>query len=450
MTDTPETETGTALALFPKLNLPSVAGIAEEMNKSFGTMYTRIEAGIAELPTDMSVAANRDKVRSYAYSISRTKTGLDDAAADVAGEAKTIVDTVNAERRQLKSTLDMLRDKARAPLDAWEAKIEAQEKATADKLEDFASELSTCRDQSSVFIADTMGEIAAEIYCEEVFGEAGAEQVEEERRITLQKMADMRTAKVRQEEEAAELEQLRREKAEREAREAEEAAEKQRKIDEENARLAEIAEQERIAKQVEERAAEVRRKNYELARFKLAKLIDGAGVPGVPSHVIAYFIEQAGEMTFTDETYPADKVQKLGGARDETVRKLQKMAADRQAEEKAEAEQKEAARIADEKRREAEAEEQRKEAAARAEEDAKRREAAAKEEERQRIERQQAEQKAAEEARAADIAHRRRINAAAAEAIQRIAEDDLKPEDLAKAIVLAIYKGQVPHVTISY
>ena len=392
MTDTPETETGTALALFPKLNLPSVAGVAEQMNKSFGTMYTRIEAGIAELPTDMSIAANRDKVRSYAYSISRTKTGLDDAAADVAGEAKTIVDTVNAERRQLKSTLDMLRDKARAPLDAWEAKIEAQEKATADKLEDFASELSTCRDQSSVFIADTMGEIAAEIYCEEVFGEAGAEQVEEERRITLQKMADMRTAKIRQEEEAAELEQLRREKAEREAAEA--AEREQIRLKEENERVAKLN-AERIAREKEE------------ARIAAEK-------------------------------EAAEKIE---------AERREKEAAEQRAKE---AEERAAKAAEDAKRREAEALEAQKEAAARAEEDAKRREAAAKEEERQRIERQQAEQKAAEEARAADIAHRRRINAAAAEAIQLIAEDGLKPEDLAKAIVLAIYKGQVPHVEISY
>lgn len=102
------------LALFPKLNLPTVTGITEQMNKSFGTMYTRIEAGIAALPTDMSIKKNREEVASYAYSISRTKTGLDEAAAGVSGDAKLIVDAVNKERRELKETLDGLRDKARA------------------------------------------------------------------------------------------------------------------------------------------------------------------------------------------------------------------------------------------------------------------------------------------------------------------------------------------------
>lgn len=389
MTDTPETETGTALALFPKLNLPSVAGVAEQMNKTFGTMYTRIEAGIAELPTDMSVAANRDKVRSYAYSISRTKTGLDDAAADVAGEAKTIVDTVNAERRQLKSTLDMLRDKARAPLDAWEAKIEAQEKATADKLEDFASELSTCRDQSSVFIADTMGEIAAEIYCEEVFGEAGAEQVEEERRITLQKMADMRTAKVRQEEEAAELEQLRREKAEREAAEAARKAEEERKEREAAEAKRQEEERARIAKEAEERAARE----------------------------------------------AAEKIE---------AERREKEAAEQRAKE---AEERAAKAAEDAKRREIEAQERQKEAAARAEEDAKRREAAAKEEERQRIERERLAKERADQERAADEAHRRKINGEIVAAMMKAFEVN---ETFARQIVVAIYKGQVPHVTINY
>lgn len=387
MTDTPETETGTALALFPKLNLPSVAGVAEQMNKSFGTMYTRIEAGIAELPTDMSVAANRDKVRSYAYSISRTKTGLDDAAADVAGEAKTIVDTVNAERRQLKTTLDMLRDKARAPLDAWEAKEKARQDRVAAETQKLGSLPASC----ALMTADQLREAVNSIdisYSGEEYGE-DAHRLIALREETRTKLCDMIEKREAEERERAELEQLRREKAEREAAEAARKAEEERKEREAAEAKRQEEERARIAKEAEERAARE----------------------------------------------AAEKIE---------AERREKEAAEQRAKE---AEERAAKAAEDAKRREIEAQEQQKEAAARAEEDAKRREAAAKEEERQRIERERLAKERADQERAADEAHRRKINTEIVAAMMKAFDVN---ETFAKQLVVAIYKGQVPHVAINY
>lgn len=446
MTDTTNTETGKELALFPKLNLPSVAGIAEEMNKSFGTMYTRIEQGIAELPTDMSIKANREKVASYAYSISRTKTGLDEAAAGVSSEAKQIVDTVNGERRQLKTTLDTLRDKARAPLDAWEEKEKQRQQATQQAIERHDAECIAAASQNAQWIADTMGDIEAEIYCEEIFGAENVERLEESQRATVVFLSGALANRRRQEAEAEELEQLRREKAEREAAEAARIAEEERKAQEAAEAKRQEEERARIAKEAEEKAEAVKTLNYNRARFSFARAIERAAT--VQSGYIGDMIEDAGQFEFAPETYPADKLEELRTLKHDTMAKLKAMAIDRMAEEQEAAEKAIAARKAEEKRREIEQAEAQKEAEARAEEDAKRREEAAKEQERQRLAKLAAEKERADQERAADVAHTKKINSEALAAL--LATVDGLTDRQGKAVIVAIYKEQVPHVSISY
>jgi len=386
MTET--AETGTALALFPKLNLPSVTGITEEMNKSFGTMYTRIEAGIAELPQDMTVKANREKVASYAYSISRTKTGLDEAAAGVSGDAKLIVDAVNAERRQLKTTLDKLRDKAREKLDAWEA----AETARKERVRDLASRLAHIEISlvglSSAALLDVWNEINEVEISADIHGEDDS-QLWDLRRVALATIdAEVKNAQ-RREAEAAELEQLRAEKAARE--EADRIAAEQKAAEEEAAAQ---AERDRIER---ERIAE-------------------------DARIAAVFEAQ-------------EKIEAAEREREEARE------ASRRAEEarQREAEQAEANRIA---------------AAAAAEQAAKEREEQAAEKVRQeqraeqeRIERERLAKEKADRERAADIAHRKKLNGEAVAGLMKAC--GLSEKD-AQNVVIAIYKEQVPHVTISY
>lgn len=109
-------------------------------------------------------------------------------------------------------------------------------------------------------------------------------------------------------------------------------------------------------------------------------------------------------------------------------------------EQKAEAEKKEAADRAEREKQEAIAAEQRK---AQEEADRIKREAEAKEAARLAEEKRIADEAAA---RAADVEHRRSINAAA---VQALIEQGI-PEDWAKACVVAIARGKVPATTINY
>ncbi|EHD9562611.1 hypothetical protein JOA58_002653 [Salmonella enterica] len=110
------------------------------------------------------------------------------------------------------------------------------------------------------------------------------------------------------------------------------------------------------------------------------------------------------------------------------------------AEQKAEAEKKEAADRAEREKQEAIAAEQRK---AQEEADRIKREAEEKEADRLAEEKRIADEAAA---RAADVEHRRAINASA---VQALIEQGV-PEDWAKACVVAIARGKVPATTINY
>jgi len=383
---TTETET-TALATFPKLNLPDVTGITEQMNKSFGTMYTRIEQGIAELPTDMTVAANRQKVASYAYSISRTKTGLDEAAAGVAVEAKAIVDSVNGERKTLKTTLDGLRDKARAPLDAWEA----AEKARQDRVAAERQKLSSAPASSALMTAEQLRETINYLdkpYSAAEYGEDAHALIalREETRAKLSAMIEIRE---REDRERAELEELRafraaqqeKERLAAEAREAEKAAALEAEREKERQRVAEI-ERQRIAE--EARATAEREAAEKVAAAQ--KAVEEAAER-----------EQAAEARRVQEA--AEASERAAAAQAEAVKRAREEA--------------EAQRVAEQEQAEA-------------------------------LRRRQEQ---ADRERAADLAHRRKLNA---EASKALATATGLSEKEAQAVIIAIYKEQVPHVAISY
>ena len=419
-----ETQEQNALIEFPKLNLPAVTAITEEMNATFKTMFTRIEEDIASLPTDMTDPKNRAAVASFAYKISRTKTGLDEAAANVASDAKGIVDAVNAERRELKTTLDSLRDKARAPLDAWEdaqAKIKERADVALDCLRNRNDEGKDVSELEMLIDNLQNWKITEELYGEYTEAVTGAH-------LSAVEYLDNLLEKRRQyEAEQIELEQLRREKAEREA--AEQAAkEAQERAEREKAeREREEQGRARIAQETEEKAIAVRATNYKSALESFARVIDRAAT--ATSWQIVTFIETAEELEITDERYPSDKIGELSALRAETVAKLTDISVKR-ANEEVEAEK--------QRKREAEEAEARRIKAAQDQ---------AAQAERDRIARDQADKEKADQERAADLAHRKKINS---EAVAGLMKSTDLTQKQAQAVIIAIYKEQVPHVAINY
>jgi len=374
-------DTATALATFPKLNLPTVTKITEEMNASFKTMYTRLEAGIAELPTDMSVKANRELVASYAYRISRTKTGLDEAAKGVSSEAKAIVDSVNKERGELKTTLDTLRDKARAALDAWEAAETHRKERVRNLMSDLvhveilivgkaSNQLELMKDTFSSI------DINADLFGDDV------EALNEERKIAVTKISDEIENAKRREEEARELEEFRRQKAEREQAEA--AAAEAKRIEEEAAAEAERQriERERIATEAAAKAAKDAEERVAAAERQAAE-------------AEARREREAQEAETRREREAAEAKQREIDAAERAAAAERK----RQADEKAEADR---LKLAQEK---------------------------------------------ADQERAADLAHRKKLNG---EAMSSLIKSTGITEKEAQAVIIAIYKGQIPHVAITY
>lgn len=202
-----------------KSNLPKPAEVQEQMHDAFGTIYTKLEAEIASTPVDLKTKKGRDALASLAYKISRTKTGLDGAAKGLTEEQTALIAAVNAERKEMRETLDKLRDKARAPLNEWE-------EAEKTRIAGIETGLAELRDLGRVDVQCAPDQIeAAAVHCLTIFqGTAWGEyepQAEAAHDACVEKFrADLVGAKARiaQEKELAELRAL---KADQERKEAE-------------------------------------------------------------------------------------------------------------------------------------------------------------------------------------------------------------------------------------
>ncbi|MGO4171597.1 hypothetical protein [Bosea sp. TAF32] len=205
-------------------------------------LIAEIEAQIDASKRDVSTKSGREAIASLAYGISRRKTPILDAGKRLTEDWRKKTATVNTLKSQVERDLDALRDKARAPLDAWEtaeksrvARVESaismlRQAAMVPAhygLEDFDRDIAMV---NAVTIDDDFGELK---------GEAEDAHVE-----ALAALRIGRANFIKAEEERAELARLR--AAEEERQRAEREAEAKRQ--------AEDAERERI-QAAERRAA---------------------------------------------------------------------------------------------------------------------------------------------------------------------------------------------------
>lgn len=91
----------------------------------FGTgripeILEQISQAARALIVDISTAKGRRECASLAARVARSKTYLDGLGKDYVAEIKARAGLIDAERRQIRDTLDALRDEVRAPLTAWE------------------------------------------------------------------------------------------------------------------------------------------------------------------------------------------------------------------------------------------------------------------------------------------------------------------------------------------
>lgn len=345
-----------------------------------------LEANVRAIKTDISTAKGRAEVKSLAYKVTRSKTALDDLGKTLVADMKATVAKVDADRRVVRDRLDALAEEVRKPLTDWED-------ADKRRIGKHEADLDIL-EGLAVFLTPE----PAAAHIQERLDMLAAYPPRDWQEFTQRATETMATLKrsleasldlaVRREAERAELERLRKESEERARKEREE------QIAREAAERAK-REAEAEARAAAERVEVERRREAEAAAARQREAEEAAA----------------------------------------------KAEADRKAAE-------EAARRAELARQEAEARADRERVAAAEQTERDKQEAVARaqEEERRRVAAEEARQKAEAEAREKDRAHRAKIHGEALAALTAAGV----PEDAAKAAIVAIAKGGVPHVTIRY
>jgi hypothetical protein len=394
-------EPGTALAVIPgvgPVTVESVRALTGDVVFAPGNLeriIAALEAQVRAVETDISTEKGRKAIASLARQVASTKTGLDELGKAQTEAIRRQVDAINADRRVIVKRLDALRDEVRAPLTEWEARRDAEIAAHEQALADLGGLAHPSRIGGDRSVSDIEGLIGCLApFASRDWGDFRMRASKLYADVADSLKGELELAKKR-EADAAEL-------AKRRAQEAEEA------------RLAAIkAQQEReakIAAEAAERARQEAEERAERARLAAAREAERER-------------QQAEAQRAAMERQKQDAERAAAHAEEMRQRAEAKAKADAEARER----QVEADRIA---------------AAERAE----REKAAAIAAEQKRV----ADAKAAEERetarRAADKAHRTRING---EALKAFVEAGLSVED-GKAAIVAIACGKVPHVSIAY
>lgn len=421
------TEENTLIEM-PEIKLPARTEVKAKFKEGFGSVYTKIEKEIAETPVDMTTQKGRDAIRSLAYKIAQTRTGLDDLGKTSTAGLTDVVKAVNEERAEMNETLKKMQADVRAPLTAWEEKEKRREEGVkadffflrniaaqshngvqyldmdADQLDALAGDIDAktpCDVDVFLDASENFNVLAVEVHAT-IEGRAVRLRAEERDR---QELAALRARQEREETERVEREAAFAEKTRKEFEAKEMAAEA--------ARIAQRDAQERIDAETK-RAADAER---DAEAAKEAKVKADAEAERYREQVKADKIEA--EEKAANEKLAAEKLA------EERIAESNKLAAEEGARQRRQADE-----DAAQAKRQAETDKQ----------------AAIKADRHKRDTAERAETAAAE-ARAADLEHRKKINNAAMSAIMKVSE---VTEIEAKTIVKAIANAKIPNVKIEY
>jgi hypothetical protein len=229
-------------------------------------ILSKIEAEVLAEVFTLDTAEGRERIKSVAYKVARSKTALDDMGKELVAGIKAQAAAIDADRRTIRDRLDALKERVRGPLTAWE---DAEEKRVGDNEAALVAIIETAR-QSAGKAPGLIRELITIIEgysgrdWQEFAERAGAAIAEAREKLA----AELETAEQR-ERDAAELAELRRLKAERDARDEAEREAKW-KAEREAHEAARLAEQERIraeqqAKRDQEQAERAKRQAEEAA-----------------------------------------------------------------------------------------------------------------------------------------------------------------------------------------
>ncbi|WP_324037902.1 coiled-coil domain-containing protein [Aeromonas caviae] len=256
-------EPTTAVALFTEGQ-----GVAE--------LLADIRQKATSLVPDITTAKGRKEIASIAHAVARTKTYLDGLGKEQTDKFKEIPKRIDANRKQIRDTLDALKDEVRAPLTQYEAAEEARVAALQSRL----ARLNELGSSASIEIAAADLQVMLNEVEQNALDDTWQEllpQATVAKELAAKRLGEALAARLKYEAEQAELEQLRQKQAEqdridRERLIAEQAAEQARREEENRQRLEREAAQHREQEaqrqaQVAQQAAEQARRDSEAAEL---------------------------------------------------------------------------------------------------------------------------------------------------------------------------------------
>lgn len=358
-----------------------------------GQFFEAVKAEVTGEVPDLTTVKGRARIASLAATVSKSKKAVETPGRDYLKRLKEMPKVVEAELREFVTKMDSLRDTTRQPLTDWEEAEQARKDKHVDGIQAIKDLAVFEATPTAARVADTITQlemVAIRDTWEEFLPEAA--QVKDE---TLAKLRSLLAERTKYEAEQAELVRLR----------AEAEAQAQRDRDAEIARVA--AEQARLHAEQQAQA------ERDVAARREQELLDQAAATQRAAAQAALDAEAAAERQRLQLELQAEQA-RTAAAQAEASRAA--------AEQRAEQE-----RLAAIRRQEEAVEQARLDEVARAN-------AAADE-----ILRQQ-------KARQADVAHKSKV---LGEAKQALIDMNIS-EELAKAIVLKIARGEVPNVSIQF
>ncbi|MDO2946971.1 hypothetical protein M8828_01180 [Aeromonas simiae] len=247
---------------------PTTAVALFTEGKGIAELLADIRQKATSLVPDTTTTKGRKEIASIAHAVARTKTYLDGLGKEQTDKFKEIPKRIDANRKQIRDTLDALKDEVRAPLTQYEE----AENARVEALQSRLARLNELGTSASIEIAAAdllvMQQEIEQIALDDTWEEQ-LPQATVARELAAKRIGEVLAARQKYEAEQAELEQLRQKQAEQERidRErliVEQAAEQARREEENRQRLEREAAQHR--EQEAQRQALAAREREEQAR----------------------------------------------------------------------------------------------------------------------------------------------------------------------------------------
>ncbi|ULJ66631.1 hypothetical protein [Wielerella bovis] len=235
-----------------------MAAFAQEngLQNIIDQISTQAQAKAAEIPSDMSVAKNRKALASLARNVASAKVEIDNTGKSLVEDAKAKIKVVDNNRKNVRDTLDDLRDAIRQPVTDWEEAEKAKEQAILLEIE-FAKSQSVYVENGESLHSEVL---KTRLRMIQVMQEHEDERVNKARQEAINLLKQHIQAAEQHEAQQAEIARLQAEAAEKAKHEAEAKAQAER----------ELMERAKIEAQLKAEAAE-REKQAMLERMEAEK-----------------------------------------------------------------------------------------------------------------------------------------------------------------------------------